>query len=59
MWWCNEKVKELEQERRLCRFPSEDNKTQHKRLRNQTRQVVARAMRVEANQELIDLCQIP
>ena len=33
----------------LYRFPSEENKTQYKRLRNQTRKIVARAMRMEAD----------
>ena len=41
----------------LCRFLSEENKTQYKRLRNQTRKTVARAMRMEANQELSNLYQ--
>ena len=36
---------------------SEKNKTQYKRLRNQTRKIVARAMRMEAEQELNDLYQ--
>ena len=36
----------------LCRFPSKENETQYKRLRNQTRKVVARVMRMEAEQEL-------
>ena len=33
------------------------NKTQYKRIRNQTRKIVARAMRMEANQELNNLYQ--
>ena len=41
----------------LCRFPSEENKTKHKRIRNQTRKIVTRAMRMEANQELNNLYQ--
>ena len=41
----------------LCRFPSEENKTQYKRLKNQTRKIVARAMRIKANQELNNLYQ--
>ena len=41
----------------LCRFPSEENRTQCKRLRNQTREIVARAMKIKANQELSNLYQ--
>ena len=41
----------------LCRFPSEENTTKYKRIRNQTRKIVARAMRMEANQELNNLYQ--
>ena len=41
----------------LCRFQSEENKTKYKRIRNQTRKIVARAMRMEANQELNNLYQ--
>ena len=57
MWWWNEEVKDtiarkkaLYQE--LRRFPSEENKTQYKRLRNQTKKIIARAMRKKAEQEL-------
>ena len=38
----------------LCRFPSEENETKHNCIRNQTRKIVARAMRMKANQELND-----
>ena len=31
------------------RMPLEENKTQYKRIRNQTRKIVDRAMRMEAN----------
>ena len=41
----------------LCRFPSEENKTYYKHLKNQSRKIVARAMRMESNQELNDLYQ--
>ena len=41
----------------LCRFPSEQNKTHRKRIRNQTRKIVAGAMRMETNQELNNLYQ--
>ena len=41
----------------LRRFASEDNKIQYKRLRNQTRKIVARALRKEAEQELNALYQ--
>ena len=41
----------------LCRFPSEEDETQYKRLRNQTRKTVARAMIMEAEKELNDLYQ--
>ena len=60
MWWWNEEVKDTiackkATFKELCRFPSEENMTLYKRLRNQTRKIVARAMRMEANQELSDL----
>ena len=62
MWWWIEEVKDTISRKKatfkkLCRFPSEENKTQYKRLRNQTRKIVARAMRMEANPELNDLYQ--
>ena len=41
----------------LCRFPSEENKTQYNRLGNQSKKIVTRAMKMEANQELNDLHQ--
>ena len=41
----------------LFRFSLEENKTQNKRLRNQTRKVVARALRKEAKRELNNLDQ--
>ena len=48
-WWWNEEVKDTIARKKaafkeLCRFPLKENKTQYKRLRNQTRKVVARAM---------------
>ena len=60
MWWWNEEVKDIIARKKaafkeLCRFPSEENKIQYKRLRNQTRKTVARAMRMEANQDLKNL----
>ena len=62
MWWWNEEVKDTITRKKvafkeLCRFPSEQNKTQYKHIRNQTRKIVARAMRMEANQELNNLYQ--
>ena len=56
-WWWNEEVKDKITRKKaafkeLCRFPSEQNKTQYKRITNKTRKIVARAMRMEANQEL-------
>ena len=62
MWWWNEEIKDIITRKKaafkeLCRFPSEKNKTQYKRIRNQTRKIVARAMRMEANQELNNLYQ--
>ena len=61
MWWWNEEVKDTITRKKaafkeLCRFPSEENKTQYKRI-NQTREIVVRAMRMEANQELNKLYQ--
>ena len=61
-WWWNEEVKDTAAGKKvafkkLCRFPLEENTTTYKRLRNQTRKFVARAMRVEANEELNDLYQ--
>ena len=60
MWWLNEEVKDTIARKKaafkeLCRFPSEENKTLYKGIRNQTRKIVARAMRKEANQELNNL----
>ena len=60
MWWWNEKVKDtlarkMATFKELCRFPSEENIIQDKRLRNQMKKIVAKAMRMEANQELNDL----
>ena len=57
MWWWNEEIKVTIVSKKtafkeLCRFPSEENKTQYKRIRNQTRKIVASAIRMEANQEL-------
>ena len=54
MWWWNDEVKDTITRKKaafkeLCRFPSEQNKTQYKRIRNQTKKIVARAMRMEAN----------
>ena len=62
MWWWNDEVKDTITRKKavfkeLCRFPSEQNKTQYKRIKNQTRKIVARAMRMEANQELNNLYQ--
>ena len=61
-WWRNEEVKDTIATKKvafkeLCRFSSEENMTQYKCIRNQTRKIVARAMRMEANQELNDLYQ--
>ena len=39
-------------------FPSEENKTQYKRIRNQTRKIAATAMRMEADQKLNDYIKI-
>ena len=41
----------------LCRLSSEESKAQYKRLRNKTRKIVARAMRMEGEQKLNDLYQ--
>ena len=41
----------------LCRFSLEENKTQYKSIKNQTRKIVARAMRMETNLELNNLYQ--
>ena len=62
MWWWNQEVKNTVARKKvafieLCRFPSEENMTQYKCIRNQTRKIVARAMRMEANQELYNLYQ--
>ena len=60
MWWWNKQVKYTKARQKaafkeLCRFPTEENKTKYKRIRNQTRKIVARAVRMEANQELNNL----
>ena len=62
MWWRNEEVKDTTAKKKaalkeLCRFPSEEKKTQYKCIRNHTRKIVARVMRMEANQELNNLYQ--
>ena len=62
MWWWNEEVKDTIAIKKaafkeLSRFPCEENKIQYKRLRNQTRKTVAKAMRKEAEHELNDLYQ--
>ena len=62
MWWWNEEAKNTIARkkaafRELCRLTSEDNKFQYKGIRNQTRKVVAKAMRKEARQELNIFCQ--
>ena len=61
MWWWNEEVTDTITKKvafkELCRFPSEENKTQYKRIRNQTRKIAVRAMRMKANQELNNLYQ--
>ena len=61
-WWWNKEVKDTITRKKaafkeLCSIPSEQNKTQYKRIRNQTRKIVARVMRMEANQELNNLYQ--
>ena len=58
----NEKVKNTIARKKaafktLCRLPFEENKIQYKCIRNETRKVVARAMRKEAKQEFNNLCQ--
>ena len=62
MWWWNEEAKDTIAKKKaafkeLCRFPSEQNKTQYKRIRNQTRKISARTRRMESNQELNNLYQ--
>ena len=62
MWRWNEEVKDTIARKKtafkkLCRFPSQENMTQYKRLRNQTRKIVAIAIRMKANQELSNLYQ--
>ena len=62
MWWWNEEVKDTVTRKEaafkeLCRFPSGEYKTQYKRIRNQTKKIVARVMKMEANQELNNLYQ--
>ena len=64
MWWWNEEVKDTIARKKvafkeLCRFPSEENKTKYKRIKNETRKIVARAMRMEANQVLNNLLLAP
>ena len=61
MWWWNAKVKNTTARKatfdELCRFCLKEIKTQHKRLRNQTRKFVARTMRMKIQQELNNLRQ--
>ena len=61
LWW-NEEVKDTIATKKaafkeVCRFSSEENKTKYKSIKIQTRKIVARAMRMEANQELNNLYQ--
>ena len=54
MRWWNEEVKDTIAKKKaafkeLCRFQSEENKTQYKCFRNQTRTIVARAMKKKLN----------
>ena len=49
MQWRNEEVKDIIARKKaafkdLCRFLSEENKTQYERLRNQTRKIVVRVI---------------
>ena len=62
MWWWNEEVKDTITRKKaafeeLCRLPLEQNKTQYKRIRKQTRKILVRAMRMEANPESNNLYQ--
>ena len=62
MWWWNKEVKDTITRKKtafkeLCRFPSKQNKTQYKRIKNKTKKIVAKAMRIKANQELNNLYQ--
>ena len=62
MWRWNEEVKgtiarKKAASKELCRFLLEENKTQYKRIRNQTRKIVVRAMRMDASQKLNNLYQ--
>ena len=48
MWWLNEEIKITIARKKaafkeLCRFSLEENKTKHKRKRNQTKKIVVRA----------------
>ena len=58
-WWNEEVMDTITRKKaafkKLCRFPSGENNTQYKYLRNQTRKIVARAMKMETNQEFNDL----
>ena len=63
-WRWNDKAKDTIARKKvafteLCRFSSEDNKTQYKRLRNQTRKVEKskRVTRKESKQELRNFLQ--
>ena len=63
MWWGNKEVKDMIARKKvalkeLCRFPSKENKIKYKCIGNQMRKIVARSMRMKANQELNNLYQI-
>ena len=63
-WWWNEEVKNAVARKKaafkeLCQFPSEENKTKYRRMRNKTRKVVARFMRNKAERKLDNLCLNP
>ena len=54
LWWWNEEVKDIRARKKAvlkscAGFHKKKGKTQYKRLRNQSRKTVAKAMRMEAN----------
>ena len=63
-WWWNEEVKEAVARKRaaykeLCKNSSDENKTRYKTMKNQTKKVVARAMRRETEKQLKGLEEKP
>ena len=63
-WWWNEEVKNAISRKKtafkeMCRLSTDKTKAEYKRIRNQTKKVIAAAMRKEAEEELNNLNRNP